>query len=208
MDKRIIDLSDIKSDELDKTASFTDLMSRSERKARKRLKEEESIDNNIDKVDDNIDALSLIEDEVIENEDLNNEEVSLDNNELNIDEIDNNIDNNVDEQKDEYQVIFDEDKDNILDIKDDRHGISNNIIVGIMIILSIIYLIYSIIFTNQLNNQRYMIIDASILVGMIFIFGISIICRKKGYIFFSVLNYLLLICYLVFNIMLNTGYIK
>ena len=32
MDKRIIDLSDIKSDELDKTASFTDLMSRSERK--------------------------------------------------------------------------------------------------------------------------------------------------------------------------------
>ena len=204
MDKRIIDLSDIKSDELDKTASFTDLMSRSERKARKRFKEEESIDNNIDKVDDDIDALSLNEDEVIENEDLNNEEVSLDNNELNIDE----IDNNVDDKKDEYQVIFDEDKDNILDIKDDRHGISNNIIVGIMIILSIIYLIYSIIFTNQLNNQRYMIIDASILVGMIFIFGISIICRKKGYIFFSVLNYLLLICYLVFNIMINTGYIK
>ena len=211
MNKKIIDLSDIKSDELDKTASFTDLMSRSERKARKRLKEEESILNNniIDKeVDDNINALSLIEDESIDKKDLNVvEEISLDNNELNISEIDDNID--LDDEKDEYKVIFDDDKENILDIKDDnRHGISNNIIMGIMIILSIIYLVYSIIFTNQLNNQRYMIIDASILVGMIFMFGISIMCKRTCYIFFSVLNYLLLIGYLVFNIMLNMGYIK
>ena len=151
MNKKIIDLSDIKSDELDKTASFTDLMSRSERKARKRLKEEESILNNniIDKeVDDNINALSLIEDESIDKKDLNVvEEISLDNNELNISEIDDNID--LDDEKDEYKVIFDDDKENILDIKEDnRHGISNNIIMGIMIILSIIYLVYSIIFTN------------------------------------------------------------
>ena len=43
MDKRIIDLSDIKKDDLDKTASFTDLMSRSERKARKRNSKEEKL---------------------------------------------------------------------------------------------------------------------------------------------------------------------
>ena len=34
--EKIIDLSDIKEDELDKTASFTDLMSRSERRKRKK----------------------------------------------------------------------------------------------------------------------------------------------------------------------------
>ena len=39
--ERYIDLSDIKDDELDKTASFTDLMSREEKKRRKRIKEEE-----------------------------------------------------------------------------------------------------------------------------------------------------------------------
>jgi len=39
--ERYIDLSDIKDDELDKTASFTDLMSREEKKKRKRIKEEE-----------------------------------------------------------------------------------------------------------------------------------------------------------------------
>ena len=38
---RYIDLSDIKEDEMDKTASFTDLMSREELKERKRIKEEE-----------------------------------------------------------------------------------------------------------------------------------------------------------------------
>ena len=39
--ERYIDLSDIKDDELDKTASFTDLISREEKKKRKRIKEEE-----------------------------------------------------------------------------------------------------------------------------------------------------------------------
>ena len=37
MNKKKIDLSDIKKDDLDKTSSFTDLMSRNERK--KRMKE-------------------------------------------------------------------------------------------------------------------------------------------------------------------------
>lgn len=37
--ERLIDLSDIKDDELDKTASFTDLMTRSERKKREKEKE-------------------------------------------------------------------------------------------------------------------------------------------------------------------------
>lgn len=39
--KHYVDLSDIKEDDLDKTASFTDLMSRSEKKERERIKEEE-----------------------------------------------------------------------------------------------------------------------------------------------------------------------
>ena len=41
MKNHYVDLSDIKDNDMDKTASFTDLMSRSEKLEHKRLKEEE-----------------------------------------------------------------------------------------------------------------------------------------------------------------------
>ena len=49
MNKKNIDLSDIKEFDLDKTSSFTDLMSRSER--RKRKDEKEKNKKNIDNID-------------------------------------------------------------------------------------------------------------------------------------------------------------
>ena len=54
--ERLIDLSDIKDDELDKTASFTDLMTRSERKKREKEKKKNIENIKIDKdiTNDNI----------------------------------------------------------------------------------------------------------------------------------------------------------
>ena len=53
MNKKNIDLSDIKEMDLDKTSSFTDLMSRSERKNREIEKKEEKNSN-----DDIVDMVS------------------------------------------------------------------------------------------------------------------------------------------------------
>ena len=57
MNKRKIDLSDIKENDLDKTSSFTDLMSRSERKMRKKQLTEEDIDNTIDTNNNDIEEM-------------------------------------------------------------------------------------------------------------------------------------------------------
>ena len=54
MSKRIIDLSDIKENDLDKTSSFTDLMSRSERRKRKAKKEAIFLDSNNNDIEEMI----------------------------------------------------------------------------------------------------------------------------------------------------------
>ena len=55
MKNKKIDLSDIKEFDLDKTSSFTDLMSRSERRQKKLKKEETFIESNNNDIEDMID---------------------------------------------------------------------------------------------------------------------------------------------------------
>ena len=64
-----------------------------------------------------------------------------------------------------------------------KFGIGNIVISDLLIIISLAFYIYSIIFTNYQNNELYLLIGGLIILSMIMFFCISIISskpRKKG----------------------------
>ena len=219
-----IDLSDIKEDEMDKTASFTDLMSREELKERKRIKEEEQtrelkeiLMNDDDKkelrkelkkkekrekkiakeekrlesiatkeINDKIKDNTLVDDEDLK--DLTKTQKILDlTNEIKVSML-NNVDENIKVEKKKF-------------------GIGNIVISDLLIIISLAFYIYSILFTNYQNNQLYLLIGGLIILSMIMFFCISIISSKTLSKVFSVFIYLIFIGYILFNLILVLGII-
>ena len=221
---RYIDLSDIKEDEMDKTASFTDLMSREDLKERKRIKEEEQtrelkeiLMNDDDKkelrkelkkkekrekriakeekrlesiatkeINDKIKDNTLVDDEDLK--DLTKTQKLLDlTNEIKVSML-NNVDENIKVEKKKF-------------------GIGNILISDLLIIISLAFYIYSILFTNYQNNQLYLLIGGLIILSMIMFFCISIISSKTLSKVFSVFIYLIFIGYILFNLILVLGII-
>ena len=221
---RYIDLSDIKNDELDNTASFTDLMSREEKKRRKRIKEEEQtrelkeiLMNDEDKkelkkerkkqerlekkilkeekrlakvatkeINDKIKDNTLVDDEDLK--DLTKTQRLLDlTNEIKVSML-NNVDENIKTEKKKF-------------------GIGNIVISDLLIIISLAFYIYSILFTNYQNNELYLLIGGLIILSMIMFFCISIISSKTISKVFSILIYLIFTGYVLFNLILVLGII-
>ena len=222
--ERYIDLSDIKDDELDKTASFTDLMSREEKKRRKRIKEEEKtrelkeiLMNDEDKkelkkekkkkerlekkiqkeekrlekeaakeINDKINDNTLVDDEDLK--DITKTQRFLDlTNEIKVSML-NNVDENIKTEKKKF-------------------GIGNIVISDLLIIISLAFYIYSILFTNYQNNELYLLIGGLIILSMIMFFCISIISSKIISKVFSILIYLVFTSYVLFNLILVLGII-
>lgn len=221
--ERYIDLSDIKDDELDKTASFTDLMSREEKKKRKQIKEEEKtrelkeiLMNDEDKkelkkekkkqerlekkilkeerrlekeaakeISDKIKDNTLVDDEDLK--DITKTQRFLDlTNEIKVSML-NNVDENIKVEK--------------------KFGIGNIVISDLLIIISLAFYIYSILFTNYQNNELYLLIGGLIILSMIMFFCISIISSKVISRIFSILIYLIFTGYVLFNLILVLGII-
>jgi len=215
--ERYIDLSDIKDDELDKTGSFTDLMSRSELKKHNRKKEEQTQELkeilNIDddeKLDKKKKKKILKEEKKLEKkaikeikEEIENDTIEEDDDLKNLSKTQKLLDltneiklsmlNNVDEN------IKDEKK---------KFKIGNLIFMDILIIISLAYYIYSILFTNVQKNQLYILIGGVIILLMIMLFCISAVTGKKVSTFFSVINYLVFISFILFNLTLVLGIIS
>ena len=222
--ERYIDLSDIKDDELDKTASFTDLMSREEKKRRKRIKEEEKtrelkeiLMNDEDKkelkkekkkkerlekkiqkeekrlekkaakeINDKIKDNTLVDDEDLK--DITKTQRFLDlTKEIKVSML-NNVDENINTEKKKF-------------------GIGNIVISDLLIIISLAFYIYSILFTNYQNNELYLLIGGLIILSMIMFFCISIISSKIISKVFSILIYLVFTSYVLFNLILVLGII-
>lgn len=205
-----IDLSDIKDDELDKTASFTDLMSRSERKAREKQKRQELKTEN--KQDEDILKLINENEQQEKKKTSNNKNGETDQlmNTINLinkkSSIDDPININSDITYNENVESFDDDiTDNK---KQKKYNIGHIIINGVFVITSIVYYIYSVIFTTYQNNEKFLFINSAVLLSMIILFCISIIFNKRISKFFSIINYILFLGFLIFNILINVGYIK
>lgn len=218
MKNHYVDLSDIKDNDMDKTASFTDLMSRSEKLEHKRLKEEEKTRELKEILMNEDDKKKLMKEERKrkKNEKKNAKEVfKLEQKDektinKNIDEINNN-------ELSKTQRLMDMTNEIKLSmINNTSNNINNNKILGIggiivndiLIIISLVYYIYSILFTNIQNNQVYLLIGGIIILAMIIFFCISIIANKTLSKIFTILNYFIFICYIFFNLILVIGIIE
>lgn len=193
MNKNKIDLSDIKEIDLDKTSSFTDLMSRSERK--KRLKQKDFNNKNNDDIEEMIDERKKsTKDLTIQLEKARNE-YKTKTNEVNNDEI----------SKTQILELTRQMKFNLNDnIKEERKKGYNCItFIGIFILIALAYFIYSLLFTNHLDNEMSLLINCGIILLMFLLFGITLLTTKRNNKILTVLNFLILLSYIVFNILNN-----
>lgn len=193
MDRKRIDLSDIKENDLDKTSSFTDLMSRSERRKRLLEKEDKTTEINNNDIEDMVEERKrTTKDLTIELEKINKKEreVKLENTQIL--ELTRQMKFNVKEN-----------------IKEERKKGYNYItFIGIFILIALTYFIYSLLFTSYLDNEKFLLIDSAIILLMFFLFGITLITTKKNNKFLSALNFLIIIIYIAFNMLNVLGYLK
>ena len=183
MNKKNIDLSDIKEMDLDKTSSFTDLMSRSERKNRKIEKKEENNSND--------DIIDMVSEKKKSTKDLTAELKKMESDEelskTQILDLTRQIKFNFQETKKENN-------------KKKKNGVSTLNIIGEINLFCIGYYIYLLAFTNYQETEANYILTGSIIVLLVLLFGLSVVTGKKINKFFMVLNVLTIIAFITFNI--------
>ena len=155
------------NESLEKTGVFTDIMSRSERKKYKSMIEKEMLDNNIDK---NQKSKNHI------NNDFN-EKFDKDNNNENRKKLDNN------------SKLQKENKNS--------NNTFSKVFAVIMLLLSISYSIYTIIFCGNNANNLYLIINSSIIL-VFSIFLLILNFKNNSKICLNICN-LILSIFLIFN---------
>lgn len=209
-DENNIDLSLIKENDLDKTSTFTDLMSRSERK--KYLKEKEIEDNTMDFQTEEI-ALQVAEEKRITNFEEEVKKTEKENlkkqNEINAKKKSNKEKKkSLKEQEEEFEEELSKTKElfaltnNINLFKDEnKHNgnIINIVIQSLFIITMLTYYILSIVFTEFQDNQLYLLINGISTLVAVLIYCIISISKNKLVKIFSVFNYLIIIGFIIFN---------
>lgn len=181
-----IDLSGIKENDLDKTSSFTDLMTRSERKRRKEIVK--------DDIEDMVDERKRsTKDLTIDLERANKR-------------IEKKIDNDEEISKTQTLDITTQMKLNLEEVKKENYtkkkkGISILNVIGELNLICIGFYIYRLIFTNYQDNQLNYTINGGIIVLLVFLFGLSIVSNKSISKIFKVLNFLAIFAFVVFNVL-------
>lgn len=195
MGKKKIDLSDIKTKDLDKTSSFTDLMSRTERLQRKNS---DDIDDMINEKRRNTEELTK---ELKKVQQEYKEEIKKDNKKSK-----KQIEEEKEESLGKTQIMeltrvmkfnFEENKEK--NNKKKKHGISPLNIVGELNLLCIGYYIYLLAFTNYQDIESRYMLNGGIIVLMVLLFGLSVVTSKKLSKFFHIINILVIITFIIFN---------
>lgn len=199
MSKKTIDLSDIKENDLDKTSSFTDLMTRKEKKNRTKEK------NNFDDIEE------MISEKKKSTKDLTSE----------LEKAKNEYNNEIKKELVDYKKLDDENKEEnfgktqILELtrqmkfnfeekkeennKDKKKGISILNVIGEINLLCIGYYIYLLVFTGYQNQQQDYLVCGGFVVLLVLLFGLSVITGKKTSKIFNALNILAIIGFIAFN---------
>ena len=198
MKTRNIDLSDIKDNDLDKTSSFTDLMTRSERKNRKLEKEKELLEEN-----NNDDILDMVDERKKSTKDLT---IEL---EKAKEEYNNNATTKKSSDDEDFgktqildltrQMKFNFEKTKEENVEKKKNGVSILNVIGEVNLLCIGYYIYLLVFTNYQDIRSNYLINGSIIVALVLLFGLSVISKKGLSKFFNILNILAILAFILFN---------
>ena len=182
-EKEVVDLSLIKESDLDKTATFTDLLSRKERKQHKKNK-----DVDLKEIEDNVEDNSI---------EFKTEELSSQISESKTVEI-------TEEEKQEIikeaKLVDEDNEEDFVDIVYKKHNnIFNTIFISLLVMASIAAFVYAIIYTNFLEDDLYLLINGISLVVLVFNYCLMTINSNKAAIFFAIMNYLLIVAAITFN---------
>ena len=214
MAKKKIDLSDIKEKSLEETTSFADLMTRREK--RKRRKEEllddleemvkekrrntEDLTNDIKKIknEDNINMKS----QKRKNENLEKtKEISikdLKENKEKIDKEDKLSNTQILELTRKMKFNFDESaKENT---ENKKKGFTLLNLIGIINLICIGFYIYLLAFTSYQDHESNYMIAGGFIISLVFFFGLSLVSNKKFRKVFNIINILVIILFIAFNI--------
>lgn len=199
MANKKIDLSDIKEKSLEETTTFTDLMSRREKRKRKK---EEMLD----------DIEDMIKEKRRNTQDLTKE----------IKEVKKTKKDKFEEKKDNIKEAKKEDieeklnntqildltrkmKFNFDDVKDEnsenkKNGVTLLNLIGVINLICIGYYIYLLAFTSYQDNESNYMIAGGFIISLVFFFGLSLVCNKKLRKAFNIINILAIILFVAFNI--------
>lgn len=192
-----IDLSDIKETDLDKTSSFTDLMSRSERKKRKIEKEynEEKINDDLNDIEE------MVKEKKKSTADLTKElekaKTEYTKGIIKEDKEENLGKTQILELTRQMKFNFEETKEE--NNKKKKNGISFLNIIGITNLLCIGYYIYLLTLTNYQDNKDNYLITGGIIVLLVLLFGLSVVTGRKARITFNILNLITILAFIAFN---------
>lgn len=196
MSNRKIDLSDIKENDLDKTSSFSDLMTRSERKRRK----EEKLENQELEVND---IEEMIEEKRKSTKDLTKELKSIKEYDKEKKELEKKKNDNEDTLgKTQILELTRQMKFNLEETKLEntkKKGVSALNIIGEVNLLCIGYYIYLLVFTNYQDEQSNYLINGGLIILLVLLFGMSVVTNKNVRKVFNILNVLALLGFIVFN---------
>lgn len=194
MGKKKIDLSDIKTNDLDETSSFTDLMTRKERLHRKdNIVESNDIDDMINEKRKNTEELRK---ELEKAKEEYNKEIGIKNKSK--EDIEENL------GKTQIMELTRQMKFNFEDVRLENNKKKNGItllnIIGIFNLLCMGFYIYLLTFTNYQDKQNNYLIAGSIIVLLVLLFGLSVISGKKLRKVFNIFNIITIISFIAFNI--------
>lgn len=193
MSKKNIDLSDIKTNDLDETSSFTDLMTKKEKISRK---------NNIV---ESTDIDDMINEKRKSTKDLTKDLEKV-RNEYNNEILDKKKKEDIEENLGKTQIMeltrqikfnFEEKKEENNQKK--KNGVSPLNIVGEVNLFCIGYYIYLLAFTNYQDIEIRYMLNGTIIILLVLLFGLSVVTRKKLSKFFFILNIIFIIMFLIYN---------
>jgi len=192
MNNKKIDLTDIKEIDLDKTSTFTDLMTRTERKNRKKEKEE-----NILEIKNN-DIVDMIEEKKKSTKDLTIDlEKAKQEYKREINKDDELGKTQILELTRQMKFNFEETKKENTNSK--KNGVTLLNIIGVTNLLCIGYYIYLLTFTNYQDSESNYLITGGLIVLLVFLFGLSVVTNKGTSKFFKILNILAILGFIAFN---------
>ena len=199
MARKKIDLSDIKEKSLEETTTFTDLMSRHERKKRR---SEASLDDIEEMVKEKRRSTQDLTEEVKkikEEKNINKEKTKKVINELKNDDNEEKLNNTqILELTKKMRFNFDDVKEENIEKK--KNGISLLNTIGIINLICIGYYIYLLAFTSYQDNETNYMIAGGFVISLVFFFGLSLVCGKKLRKFFNIINILAILSFIGFSI--------